>query len=154
MEEVTLEKMDSLRERTGVSYSEAKSMLEKHNGNLIEALIDLENVKKTSWTDEFSVRSGEVVEKVKEFIREGNVTLIRVKHENRTLVEIPVTFGAIGAVVLPQLAALGVLVAVLNAALSKLYAKMRLQKPLGLIKTRMTRKIKICQAIPKITSFA
>jgi hypothetical protein len=112
MEEITLEKLDSLRERTGVTYSEAKSALERHNGNVIEALVDLENVKKSSWTEEFSVRSGEVVEKVKEFIREGNVTLIRVKHEERTLVEIPVTFGAIGAVVLPQLAALGVLVAV------------------------------------------
>jgi hypothetical protein len=112
MEEITLEKLDILRERTGVTYSEAKSVLERHNGNVIEALVDLENVKKSSWTEEFSVRSGEVVEKVKEYIREGNVTMIRVKHEDRTLVEIPVTFGAIGAVVLPQLAALGVLVAV------------------------------------------
>lgn len=112
MEEITLEKMDILRERTGVSYSEAKQALERHQGNVIEALVDLENTKKSSWTEEFSIRSSEVVEKVKEFIREGNVTMIRVKHEDRTLVEIPVTFGAIGAVVLPQLAALGVLVAV------------------------------------------
>ena len=112
MEEITLEKMDILRERTGVSYSEAKDALERHHGNMIEALISLEKQKQTSWTDEFTVRSGEVVDKVKELIREGNVTMIRVKHEGRTLVEIPVTFGAIGAVVLPQLAALGVLVAV------------------------------------------
>ena len=112
MEEITLEKMDILRERTGVTYSEAKAALEKHNGNVIEALVDLENAKKTSWTEEFTVRSGEVVEKVKEIIREGNVTMIRVKNDGKTLVEIPVTFGAIGAVVLPQLAALGVLVAV------------------------------------------
>lgn len=112
MEEITLEKMDILRERTGVTYSEAKAALERHGGNVIDALIDLENVRKTSWTEEFSVRSSEVVEKVKEFIREGNVTMIRVKHEGKTLAEIPVTFGAIGAVVLPQLAALGVLVAV------------------------------------------
>lgn len=112
MEEITLEKLDILRERTGVTYSEAKSALERHGGNVIEALIDLEDVKKSSWTEEFSVRSSEVVEKVKEFIREGNVTMIRVKHEGKTLAEIPVTFGAIGAVVLPQLAALGVLVAV------------------------------------------
>nr|WP_232199097.1 DUF4342 domain-containing protein [Thermosinus carboxydivorans] len=34
------------------------------------------------------------------------------KHDGRTLVDIPVTLGTIGAVVLPQLAALGVLVAV------------------------------------------
>lgn len=112
MEEVTLEKMDILRQRLGISYREAKDALERNNGNVIEALIEFENTKKSSWTEEFSVRSAEVVDKVKEFIREGNVTMIRVKHEGRTLVEIPVTFGAIGAVVLPQLAALGVLVAV------------------------------------------
>lgn len=112
MDEITLEKLDILRQRTGVSYREAKEALERNNGNVIEALVELENTKKSSWTEEFSVRSSEVVDKVKEFIREGNVTMIRVKHEDRTLVEIPVTFGAIGAVVLPQLAALGVLVAV------------------------------------------
>lgn len=112
MDEITLEKLDILRQRTGVSYREAKEALERNSGNVIEALVELENTKKSSWTEEFSVRSSEVVDKVKEFIREGNVTMIRVKHEDRTLVEIPVTFGAIGAVVLPQLAALGVLVAV------------------------------------------
>ncbi|MDU4959796.1 MAG: DUF4342 domain-containing protein [Sporomusaceae bacterium] len=112
MEEITLEKLDLLRERTGVTYGEAKAVLERQNGDVIAALVELEAQKKNGWTEEFSVRSGEVVEKVKEFIREGNVTLIRVKHDGKVLVEIPVTFGAIGAVVLPQLAALGVLVAV------------------------------------------
>lgn len=112
MEEITLEKMDILRERTGVTYGEAKQALERNNGNLVETLIDLENAKKSNWTEEFSIRSSDVVERVKELIREGNVRKIRVKHEDRVLVEIPVTFGAIGAVVLPQLAALGVLVAV------------------------------------------
>ncbi|MBP2664602.1 MAG: hypothetical protein H6Q71_2550, partial [Firmicutes bacterium] len=63
-------------------------------------------------TEEFSVRSTEVMDKVKELIREGNVNKIRIKHEGRVLAEIPVALGAIGAVVLPQLAAVGVLVAV------------------------------------------
>jgi hypothetical protein len=111
MEEITLEKMDSIRERTGASYREAKEVLERHQGNVIEALIELEAKKETRWTDEFSVRSNEVIDKVKQLIRDGNVSRIRVKSEGKTLVEIPVTLGAIGAVVLPQLAALGVLVA-------------------------------------------
>lgn len=112
MEEITLEKIDIIRDRTGISYREAKEALERNQGNIISTLIDLENTKETSWTEEFTVRSGEVIDKVKELIHEGNVTKVRVKHDGRTLVDIPVTLGTIGAVVLPQLAALGVLVAV------------------------------------------
>ncbi|SDF24472.1 DUF4342 domain-containing protein [Sporolituus thermophilus] len=110
--EITLEKIDIIRERTGVSYREAKEVLERNGGNVIEALIELESKKESTWAEEFSVRSAEVIDKVKELIYEGNVTKIRIKHDGRTLVDIPVTLGTIGAVVLPQLAALGVLVAV------------------------------------------
>lgn len=110
--EITLEKIDIIRERTGVSYREAKEVLERNGGNVIEALIELESKKENTWAEEFSVRSAEVIDKVKELIHEGNVTKIRIKHDGRTLVDIPVTLGTIGAVVLPQLAALGVLVAV------------------------------------------
>ena len=112
MEEVTLEKIDIVRERTGVSYREARDVLERTGGDVVESLVELEANKSTGWTKEFSVRSGEVVDKGKELIREGNVTKIRVKNDDKVLVEIPVTLGAISAVFLPQLAALGVLVAV------------------------------------------
>jgi hypothetical protein len=114
MEEITLEKIDIIRDRTGISYREAKEALERSKGNVLEALIELDDnkdTKDTNWTEEISVRSSEVINKVKGLIYEGNVNKISVKHEGRTLVEIPVTFGAIGAVVLPHLAVLGVLVA-------------------------------------------
>ncbi|MBP2626351.1 MAG: hypothetical protein H6Q68_1062 [Firmicutes bacterium] len=111
MEEITLEKIDIIRDRTGVTYRQAKEALAKSKGNVLEALIELDETKDTNWTEEISVRSGEVIEKVKGLIYEGNVNKISVKSEGRTLVEIPVTFGAIGAMVLPHLAVLGVLVA-------------------------------------------
>jgi hypothetical protein len=114
MEEITLEKIDILRGRTGISYRDAKEVLERNQGNLIEALIesdDAKETKETKWTETFYVRSGEVIDKVKELVHEGNVNKIRIKSEGRTLVEIPVALGAIGAMVLPQIAALGVLVA-------------------------------------------
>ncbi len=112
MEEITLDKIDAIRDRTGVTYREAKEALERTGGNIVDALIDLEAKKPGGWTEEFSVKSGEVVDKVKELIHQGNVTKIRVKQDDKVLVEIPVTLGAISAVFLPQLAALGVLVAV------------------------------------------
>lgn len=112
MEEITLEKIDIIRERTGVSYREAKEALERSGGNVLDALVELEAKRPGGWTEEFTVKSSEVMDKVKEFIHQGNVTKIRVKQDGKTLVEIPVTLGAISAVFLPQLAALGVLVAV------------------------------------------
>jgi len=111
MEEITLENIDILRERTGISYKEAKEALERNQGNLLEALIELDDKKNTKWTDSFSVNSSDVIDKVKELLHEGNVNKISIKSEGRTVVEIPVALGAIGAVVLPQIAALGVLVA-------------------------------------------
>ncbi|WP_346355802.1 DUF4342 domain-containing protein [Azotosporobacter soli] len=110
--EITLEKIDAVKERTGVSYREAKAALEACQGSVIEALIHLETHKPKGWTEEFSLRSGEVVDKVKDLVRQGNVNRICVKSEGKVLVEIPVTIGAIGAVVLPQIAALGMLAAV------------------------------------------
>jgi len=113
MENVTLEKIDILRDRAGVTYKEAKEALERSNGDVIAALIDLEDAtKQGNWTDEISSRSSQVIEKVKKLIKEGNVTKIRVKNEGRVLVEIPIAIGALGAMILPHLAVLGVLVAV------------------------------------------
>ena len=111
MEEITLEKIDMIRDRTGVSYREAKEALERSNGNVLEALIEIDEKKDTKWTEEFSVRSSDVIDRVKGLIHEGNVNKISVKHEGRTLVEIPVAFGAIGAMMLPHFAVLGVMVA-------------------------------------------
>ncbi len=45
--EITLEKIDSLRERANVSYAEAKAALEQNDGNMIDAIIYLESEDKT-----------------------------------------------------------------------------------------------------------
>ena len=58
--------------------------------------------------EEIQVLGRDLVGKVKEQIREGNVRRIIVKDENgNTFVEIPVTVAAVGAVFAPVLAALG-----------------------------------------------
>ena len=50
MSEITLEKVDLIRERTGVSYTEAKEALEAGNGDVVDALIYIENKKKSKST--------------------------------------------------------------------------------------------------------
>ncbi|MGA2573554.1 MAG: DUF4342 domain-containing protein [Candidatus Methanomethylicaceae archaeon] len=60
----------------------------------------------------FSVSSDDLVQKVKELVHEGNVTRIIIKdEEGKTLLEIPVTIGVIGIVLVPWLAAIGAIAA-------------------------------------------
>lgn len=61
---------------------------------------------------EYSVNGDALVSKVKELIHEGNVRRLIIKDEQgRVLVEIPLTLGVIGAVLLPVWAALGAIAA-------------------------------------------
>jgi len=68
---------------------------------------------KTYW-DTFKGESGNVVNKVRTLIHEGNVRRVVVKHEGRIVAEFPLTAGVVGAVLAPVLAAIGALVALLQ----------------------------------------
>ncbi|HNX96816.1 MAG TPA: DUF4342 domain-containing protein, partial [Candidatus Aminicenantes bacterium] len=53
-------------------------------------------------TEEFRVDGGEVIDKVKELIHQGNIRRITLKNEEgKTLIEIPLTLGIVGAAFLP-----------------------------------------------------
>jgi hypothetical protein len=61
---------------------------------------------------EFKVTGEELLKKVKELIHEGNIRKVIIKNDKGvTFMEIPVTVGVIGAVLLPILAAVGALAA-------------------------------------------
>lgn len=65
--------------------------------------------------EQFKVYGHEVLKKVKELIKEGNVRRIIIKNEKgKVMMEIPVTFAVVGTVFAPVLAAIGALAAVMN----------------------------------------
>jgi hypothetical protein len=67
----------------------------------------MDNIK-----EEFQVKAEELVEKVKQLIHEGNVRRLIIKDEDgKVFLEIPVTFGVIGALFAPMLAAVGAIAA-------------------------------------------
>ncbi|MEA4827179.1 MAG: DUF4342 domain-containing protein [Clostridium sp.] len=114
MSEISLEKIDIIRERTGVSYTEAKEALEICNGNVVDALIHIEG-KQKSMKDDLYTTKDEFMKWMKEVVKKGNVTRIRIKKDDKTVTDIPVNAGvAAGLVALiwPPLIALGVLTAV------------------------------------------
>lgn len=69
----------------------------------------------TKYTEEFHVNGKELVEKVKALINEGNIRRLIIKDKNgKSLVEFPLTLGAIGAVIAPILAAVGGIAALVS----------------------------------------
>ncbi len=65
--------------------------------------------------EEIKVTGEKVVEVVKKLIKEGNARKIIIKNENgESLVEIPLTVGAVGVIAIPVLAAVGALAALVK----------------------------------------
>jgi len=65
--------------------------------------------------EEFSVNGEELLKKVKQLINEGNIRRITIKNKDgRSLIEIPLTIGVVGAVLVPALAAVGAIAALVT----------------------------------------
>lgn len=113
--EGTLKKIDMIKERTKVGYKEAKEALQQANGDVLEAIISIEeNQKKNTWTEQITVTGTEVVDKLREIIRKGNVSRIKIKKGDYLILDIPVTVGALGTALMPYITALGTAIAFIS----------------------------------------
>ena len=69
-------------------------------------------------TEKFTIDGDKVVEKVKQLIHEGNIRRVRIIHDKKTVMEIPLSVGASAAavtiLVAPLLAALGAFAALVT----------------------------------------
>ncbi len=68
-------------------------------------------------TEEFKVNGEELLGKIKQLVHEGNIRRIIIKNkEGAVLMELPLTFGVVGALLVPSLAAVGAIAALLTEA--------------------------------------
>ena len=69
-------------------------------------------------TEKFTVSGSQLVEKIKQLIHEGNIRRVRLLHEDRTVIEIPLSIGApaaaLGILAAPVLAAVGAFAALVT----------------------------------------
>ena len=69
-------------------------------------------------TERYTISGSQLVEKIKQLIHEGNIRRVRVLHEGRTVLEIPLSVGAPAAAITfmaaPLLAALGAFAALVT----------------------------------------
>ena len=119
--EITLEKVDQVRERTGVSYAKAKEALEHTNGSVLDAIILLESEMKNenSFNDGMKVNNGAKPFQIwlKDLINKGNVSRIKISKDEKVLVDVPVNAGiaaGIIGIIIPPILAFVVVAAVVT----------------------------------------
>lgn len=66
-------------------------------------------------TEEFKVSGEDIIKTVKQIIAKGNARRIIIKNEEgKSLIELPLTIGAVGAIIAPVLAAVGAIAALVS----------------------------------------
>ena len=111
--EITLEKIEIVKDRTGSTYAEAKAALEAAEGSVVDAIIAIEGKmnEEHDKVDGGSLKDSPIFAKMKEIVDKGNVSRILITKNEKTIVNFPVTAGVIGAVLVPWGAILGIVAA-------------------------------------------
>jgi hypothetical protein len=90
------------------------------DGVEVEVEVEAEEVKEdaeeeTTEHEEYSVCGEDLLSRVKELVREGNIRRITIRsEEGNTLIEIPLAIGVVGAMLLPVWAAIGAIAALVT----------------------------------------
>ena len=104
MSEITLEKLDQIIERTNVTYGEAKKALEQSEGNVIDAIIYIEEnfntkSKKKTKKEEKNEDFEDVKSWIMDLVEKGNVARIAIKKDDKVVVDVPVNAGIAATVI-------------------------------------------------------
>ena len=109
--EITLEKIELVKDRTGVSYKEAKEALEANDGSVVDAIIAIEESIGEKTKSKVTESGHKIVEKLKVLVKKGNVSKILIKKDEEIVLNLPVNIGIVGTVIAPWAIVLGVLAA-------------------------------------------
>lgn len=99
--EITLEKIELVKDRTGVTYKEAKEALEGADGNVVDAIIAIEETIDQKSSKKIGAQGEALIAKMKEAVKKGNISKILVTRDGDTIINIPLTVGVLGTVVAP-----------------------------------------------------
>ena len=107
--EITLEKIELVKDRTGVTYKEAKDALERADGNVVDAIIDIEEItEENASSGRIGAKGEAIADSIKDLVRKGNVSRIVVTKKDNKILDLPVNAGIIGALAAPWGVVLGV----------------------------------------------
>jgi len=115
--EITLEAIDELRDRVDVTYEEACNYLKAARGDVVEAILLFERDRgksDRSPEEEIVDRGRDMLDRVRKAVEEGMRKKLVVRREERTVAELPLAAGLVGAIVAPKLAVLGAVAALVT----------------------------------------
>ena len=100
--EITLEKIELVKDRTGVTYAEAKKALEDADGSVVDAIIAIEETVNSGDKKRAFGEKGEALfASLKNLIKKGNVARIQVKKDGDSILNVPVNAGILGICIAP-----------------------------------------------------
>ena len=118
MSKITIEAIDQVMERVpGATYAEVREALIKSDGDVIDAIILLQenSTEKENKTFEevFGKDSDKIKEEITELLRKSNVIRIVIEKNGKIIMNIPITVGVVGVVFAPILTLIGLSASVL-----------------------------------------
>lgn len=122
MSKITIESIDQVMERVpDATYAQVKEALLKCDGDVVDAIILLqdnstgseEKKDKKTFEDVFGKDSDKMKEEIIELIRKSNVVRIVVEKNGKIIINIPITVGVVGVVFAPILSLIGLSASVL-----------------------------------------
>ena len=122
MSKITIESIDQVIERVpGATYAQVKEALLKCDGDVVDAIILLqdnstgaeEKEDKKTFEDVFGKDSEKMKEEITELIRKSNVVRIVVEKNGKVIINVPITVGVVGVVFAPILSLIGLSASVL-----------------------------------------
>jgi len=87
---ISLELIDEMRKRTNCSYEEAKTLLEKNNGNLVDAIVEFEQKHSHGFRQNHCHHNSNFGEKLKELVHKGFSTRFIIEKGESTILNISV----------------------------------------------------------------
>jgi hypothetical protein len=101
---ISMELIDELRKRTNCSYAEAKVLLEKHDGNLLEAIVEFERKNSPGSGNRAGNRNGNgdvsFGTRISRLIAKGFKTRFIIEKSGETMINISINLLILAAIVL------------------------------------------------------
>lgn len=114
---VTLEQIEMLRQRANVTYAEAKEVLEKCNGDIVEAMIMLEGqakVREPQSQTHYHGHGKSFFSTAKKILKKCNATKFTIRKGDHVIIDIPATILIIVAVAMLPLTLAGLVLALVT----------------------------------------
>lgn len=98
---ISIEIIDEMRKRTNCSYQEAKELLEKHNGDLIDAIVDFEKNQgqRSKETKKQKENDSGFGQKVKNLVDKGFITRFVIEKEENTFLNISINILVLAIII-------------------------------------------------------